>query len=70
MKSLPAKTIMKILEEYGFFRSRMRGSHHIYTNNAGVMVPVPMHNKTKELPIGTFLAIVRQSKLDRKVFKK
>lgn len=70
MKSLPAKILIKILEQNGFWCSRIRGSHHIYVNNQGIAVTVPVHNANKEIPIGTFLNIVRESKIERKLFKK
>ncbi len=69
MKSLSAKLVIKILQSNGFYISRIRGSHHIFTNTEGVMVIVPVHGKNKELPIGTFLAIVKQSKIDKSRFK-
>lgn len=34
------------------------------------MVPVPLHGCNKVLPIGTFLAIVKQSGIDPQKFKK
>ena len=32
------------------------------------MVPVPLHGKNKPIHIGTFLAIVKQSKLPKEKF--
>lgn len=70
MRALSAKQIIKILESSGFIFSRQKGSHHIYRDkNFGTMVPVPLHGKSKPLPIGTFLAIVKQSKLPREKFE-
>ena len=70
MKSLSAKLVMKILQTNGFYISRIRGSHHIFVNAEGITVIVPVHAKAKEIPIGTFLSIVKQSKLDARKFKK
>ncbi|KKW22532.1 MAG: hypothetical protein UY62_C0003G0021 [Parcubacteria group bacterium GW2011_GWF2_50_9] len=54
----------------GFVLSRQRGSHAIFRNeNLKVSVPVPLHGKNKPIPIGTFLAIVKQSKLPRDLFQ-
>lgn len=70
MRSLPAKKIARILEENGFAISRRRGSHFIFKHPAtGIVVPVPLHGGAKPIPIGTFLAIVKQSKLPRSKFK-
>ena len=70
MKSLNAKQITKILKANGFVLTRQKGSHQIYTHKeTGVMVPVPFHGRNKPLPIGTFLAIVKQSKIPKDMFK-
>lgn len=71
MKALTARQIIKILEANGFFVARQRGSHIIYKHRqTNQIVPVPLHGGNKPLPIGTFLAIVKQSGLDSKLFKK
>lgn len=70
MRPLTAKEIIKILEANGFALSRQKGSHMIFKNLAtGTIVPVPLHGGNKPIHIGTFLAIVKQSKLPREVFK-
>lgn len=70
MKPLNAKSLLKILERHGFVLSRQRGSHFIYHNQiTGISVPIPLHGKNKPIPLGTFLAIVRQSKIPRKKFE-
>lgn len=70
MKSLPPRTILKILIAYGFELSRQRGSHVILHNpTTGLSIPVPLHGKNKPLPIGTFLAIVQQSRIPKKFWK-
>ena len=70
MKSLAAKQIIKILEKHEFMLSRQKGSHMIYRHsNSGIIVPVPLHEGNKLIPIGTFLVIVKQSKIPKKEFK-
>jgi predicted RNA binding protein YcfA (HicA-like mRNA interferase family) len=69
MKSLKAEKVLKILEMNGFLISRQRGSHIILKNNSGITVPVPVHGKNKEVPIGTLINIVKQSGLDKKLFE-
>ena len=69
MKSLSARKIIKILEKNNFTLTRQKGSHVIFKHLDGIMVPVPLHAKTKPLPIGTFLAIVRQSKIPKQEWK-
>ncbi len=71
MKSLTAKQLIKILEKHGFILSRQKGSHKIYKNlDSKIIVPVPMHGKNKLIPIGTFLSIIKQSKLSKEEFEK
>lgn len=70
MKSLSAGKIARILRRNGFVMSRQKGSHQIWKNTgSGIIVPVPLHGKSKLLPIGTFLAIVKQSKIPKNQFK-
>lgn len=70
MRPLTAKQLQKILERYGFILRRQHGSHMIFVHSeTGTMVPVPFHGGNKPIPIGTFLNIVKQSKLPREVFK-
>jgi len=71
MKSLPTKAVIKILENNGFLFLRQRGSHSVYFNpETKSTVIVVSHRKNKILPIGTFLALVKQSKLPIQKFKK
>lgn len=70
MRPLTAKEVIHILQLHGFVLSRQKGSHQIYRNaESGVIVPVPVHGTNKSLPIGTFLAIVKQSKIPREKFE-
>ena len=61
--------IIKALEENGFVFVSQKGSHAKYRKKDNeititVIVPTPR----KEIPIGTFRSILRQSKLDDKDF--
>lgn len=70
MKSINARKLIKILKENGFVLSRQKGSHMIWRNPAsGIIVPVPLHGKSKPIPIGTTLAIIKQSKISKDKFK-
>lgn len=70
MRPLTAREVIKILEANGFALSRQKGSHMIFKNLAtGTIVPVPSHGGNKPIHIGTFLAIVKQSRLSREMFK-
>lgn len=69
MRPLKVKQVIKILEKNGFAVVRQKGSHCIYRNNFGVIVPVPLHGNNKPIPIGTFLAIVKQSRLAKELFE-
>jgi len=66
----PSRHIMKILEKHGFRFVSQKGSHVKYCkleNSNSTVVIVPANRK--EIPLGTFLSIVKQSKLDRDDFK-
>jgi len=70
MRPLPAKKLARILEAHGFILSRRSGSHAIYRQTAsGIVVPIPFHGGNHPIPIGTFLAIVKQAKLPKELFK-
>lgn len=70
MRPINAEKIIKILKTNGFILSRQKGSHMIWKNPAsGIIVPVPLHGKSKPLPVGTFLAIVKQSKISKEKFR-
>ena len=71
MNPLTAKKLAQILLTNGFILSRQKGSHQIYKNIfTGIIVPVPLHGKNKPLPFGTFLAIIKQSKIPKDKFSK
>lgn len=68
MPKLPSsKEIIKTLEKNGFTFVSKKGSHgKFYKEDLKIVVIVPMNKR--EIPIGTFLSIVRQSRLDRETF--
>lgn len=69
MRPLTAKQIEKVLLRHGFKLVRQKGSHRVYRHSGlKSMVPVPFHGGNKQLPRGTFLAIVKQSKIARERF--
>ncbi|OHA06635.1 MAG: hypothetical protein A2934_01050 [Candidatus Sungbacteria bacterium RIFCSPLOWO2_01_FULL_47_10] len=70
MKPINAEKLIKILRKHGFIVSRQKGSHMIWKNLAtNTIVPVPLHGKSKPIPIGTLLAIIKQSKISKEEFK-
>ena len=70
MKSITAGKLIRILKENNFALSRQKGSHMIWRNpNSGIIVPIPLHGKSKPIPIGTLLAIIKQSKIPKERFK-
>ncbi|WKZ60590.1 MAG: type II toxin-antitoxin system HicA family toxin [Cyclobacteriaceae bacterium] len=63
--SYTSKAVIKLLEERGFVLHRVKGSHHIFKSHDGSKrVIVPMHNR--DLPKGTFYAILKQAGIDKK----
>jgi len=62
MPSYNSKEIIKRLENHGFILQRVKGSHHIFKHKNGKRAIVP-HPK-KDLPKGTFNAILRQAGLE------
>ena len=44
MKPLTAKEVEKYLKRYGYRLDRIRGSHHVWVNDAvGKSIPIPHH---------------------------
>jgi len=66
MSKLPSSNkIIKVLLKNGFTFISQRGSHRKYSKeDRTVIVPAPR----KEIPIGTFQSIVRQSGISHKEF--
>lgn len=67
MKSKKAPFVIKILGKNGFVLSRSKGSHSIY-KKGDITLIVPYHGLNREIPIGTLLAIIKQSGLDKDLF--
>jgi len=64
IRPLNSKELIKLLEQRGFLLDRVKGSHHIFLHpTSRKRVVVPMHNR--ELPIGTFLSILKQAGIDK-----
>ena len=60
-----AESLIKILRQNSFVFKRAKGSHQIYFNEAtNKTVVVPMHGK-KNMPKGTFFAIIKQAGIDK-----
>jgi mRNA interferase HicA len=63
--SLSSKELIKLLRHKGFKLVRIHGSHHYYYNSETKKITVvPMHSKN--LPKGTFHAILKQAGIDKK----
>jgi len=70
MKPITAHALIVILKKHGFMLVRQKGSHMIWTHSeTQIMVPVPLHGKSKLIPIGTLSAIIKQSKIPKKDFE-
>lgn len=63
--NLSAKRLIKLLEDNGFMFKRTSGSHHIFYNlKSNKTVVVPVHGN-KDIPKGTFFAILKQAGIDK-----
>ncbi|NQU78130.1 type II toxin-antitoxin system HicA family toxin [Candidatus Falkowbacteria bacterium] len=70
MRPITAKKLITILLAHDFVLSRQKGSHQIYRHRAsGIIVPIPLHGRNKKIPIGTLLAIIKQSKIPKDKFQ-
>lgn len=67
-KLYSSRQIIKVLEHEGFIFISQKGSHIKYrkTGNPGLTVIVPANRK--EIPMGTFRSILRQSNLTEEKF--
>lgn len=63
-----SKEILKVIEIFGFKFISQKGSHAKFRSNEGRTVIVPMAKK--EIPIGTFRSIIKQSGIEISVFMK
>ena len=62
--SLTPKELIKILMQKGFIWDRSKGSHQIWLHAESLKrVIVPMHKK--DLPKGTFHAILKQAGIEK-----
>jgi len=60
-----AKYLIKLLKQNGFVFVRSNGSHHLYVNHeTGKRTIVPIHGN-KDMPKGTFFAILKQAGIDK-----
>ena len=62
------KDVEKFLKSNGFIYVGTKGSHYFYKNENGLLVVVPMHG-SRSIPVGTMLAIVRQSGIEKSLWK-
>lgn len=65
--NLSPKSLIKILEQNGFFYKRAKGSHQLYHNpitNKTAIVPV---HGGKDMKKGTYLAILKQAGIDKSI---
>lgn len=69
-KQYPSRHILKVLQRQGFFIVSQKGSH-IKLQKPGFpkLTTIVPANK-KEIPYGTFKAILLQTKLDAETFEK
>ena len=60
-----AKYLIRVLLLKGFVLKRSKGSHHLYYNkDTDKTVIVPVHG-SKDMPKGTFYAILKQAGIDK-----
>lgn len=65
-KRYSSKHIIKVLENNGFVFVSQRGSHTKYSNQTNTVIVVV---GKKEIPVGTFGSILRQSSLKKETFE-
>ena len=64
--SFSPKELIKLLESNGFYYKRSKGSHQLYYNpSTDKTVIVPYHGN-KDMPKGTWFAILKQAGIERK----
>jgi predicted RNA binding protein YcfA (HicA-like mRNA interferase family) len=70
MPVVTARELIRILKTHGFLLTRQRSSHMIFHNafnNTTVIVPV--HSMSQPIAHGTLSAIIKQSKLQKQLFR-
>ncbi|MDJ0659378.1 MAG: type II toxin-antitoxin system HicA family toxin [Crocosphaera sp.] len=69
MKSISGKKFAKILEQNGWVKVRVQGSHHIYANpNKINKISIPIHGN-KDLKIGLLRHFMKQAELTEEDLK-
>ncbi|MEK7209067.1 MAG: type II toxin-antitoxin system HicA family toxin [Patescibacteria group bacterium] len=68
-KRYSSDEIIKVLSRRGFVFVSQKGSHTKFKNIGGSLVVIVPVNR-REIPVGTFRSIVRQSKLDATDFER
>ncbi len=67
------KEVERVLIQNGFTLERQTGSHRQYTatiNGQRRVVTLSYHRVKDDVPSGTLGSIIRQSKLEKKLFRK
>lgn len=57
-----SREVIKLLESNGWVLSHVRGDHHIFTK-VGFQRPLTVPHPKKDIPIGTYNAILKQAGL-------
>lgn len=66
------RRFIHIIVEHGFCLDRQRGSHRVYKGVFGAevrLVVVALHRESDEIKPGTLASMIRQSGLDKKLFR-
>ena len=63
-----SREIIKVLEESSFIFVSQKGSHMKFSNSTKKVIVIVPANK-KQIPVGTFSSIVRQSGLSKEDFE-
>jgi predicted RNA binding protein YcfA (HicA-like mRNA interferase family) len=58
-RGITARDLTRALESDGFILNRTAGSHHIYTQRDGRVVPVAYTRQSDTFPIGTLRSMIR-----------
>ena len=67
-KLYSSKEIESVLKKLEFHFSSQKGSHGKFKHNDGRMIILPMNKK--EIPIGTFRSILKQSNVSLQEYEK
>lgn len=70
LKLYSSSRVIRILQRYGFFRVSQKGGHIKYRKFGNPVLTVIIPANKKEIPIGTFKSILRQSGLEERDFEK